>query len=294
MEVKGSRYFCFNSTGDPFNQPPMVSKRDPNQKRAAQLYKIAKALYSGKITAPVQQTPYDQYGGQQAQYNLPIHSSNPSYGPAAGASSTYSTGGYYYDDPNASYRPSTSSSGGSGEYTTRPGSRGSTSGHDGYTAAPRTAAHDTHYATGSSYGHPTAGYAGYTGYSSNPGSRPSSSGSAAPGQPPVFKNTAPRPPAASVSQAKPPATKPPSGAPAANSTKQIPRPPRKVKPDTGGLFKDTFTVHGFDKNRPYIKGLDKKRPDQPLDLHYSEKNKQFYVCLGESRKDRVYLNAVKG
>lgn len=296
MEVKGRQYFCFNWNGDPFNQPPVVSKKDPNQKRAAQLYQIAKALYSGKMAAPVQQTLYNQYGGQQAQYSLPIHSGNPSYGPAVGASSGYSTRGYYYDDPNATYRPSTGNSGGSGEYTTRPGSRDSTSGHDGYTAALRIAAYDAHHPIGSSYGHPAGGYTGSTRYSSNPGSRPSSSGSAAPGQPPVSRSTAPRPAAASPSQAKPPPSnlKPSSGAPGASSSKQIPRPPRKVKPATGGRFKDTFTVHGIDKNRPYIKGLDKKRPDQAPELFYSDKNKQFYVCSGENRKDRVYLNAAKG
>jgi len=53
--------------------------------------------------------------------------------------------------------------------------------------------------------------------------------------------------------------------------------------------KKTFTVHGIDRGKPYIKGVDGEKDTQHYDVSYSDKYKKFYISMGQSRKDRVYL-----
>ncbi|KAL2144907.1 hypothetical protein VTI28DRAFT_8368 [Corynascus sepedonium] len=229
MIIGQSRYFCFDSKGNAFDKPPEVSAKDPSPERAEKLYKLAKKLYSGKMTATP--TSHDYYKVPQTHHDLPSENSHAAYGHDDGAYPGYGH--------NTTYRPSTTSSGGSGgEYTTRPGSRDGTTGSTGYASVPRTATYGQHSGA----------------YYDAPGSRPSSRGSAGQSQPPVSKSS------------------PVGGGPS--------KPP---------VSKKTFTVHGIDRGKPYIKGVDGEKDTQHYDVSYSDKYKKFYISMGQSRKDRVYL-----
>ncbi|KAK4244720.1 hypothetical protein C7999DRAFT_34951 [Corynascus novoguineensis] len=246
MTIGQSRYFCFNSKGNAFDKPPDVSEKDPKPERAEKLYKLAKKLYLGKMTAAP--TSHDYYKVPQTHHGLSNENGHAAYG---------HDGGH-----NTTYWPSTASSGGSGgEYTTRPGSRDGTTGPTGYASVPRTAA----------YGQHSEAYCGA------PGSRPSSRGSAGQGQPPVSKSSP-----AGGGPSKPPAASKPSAA------QKNTLPPRNVKLDVR-KSKKSFTMHGIDRGKPYIKGVDGERDTQHYDLSYSDKYNRFYISMGQTRKDRVYL-----
>ena len=265
MTIKQSQYFCFDLEGNAFDIPPVVSKKDPTPERAAKLYEIAKALHSGKMAAaPI---PEAYYEAPQTHYDPPVQSGHAAYG-------------HVSEGSNITYRPSTASSGGSsGEYTPRPDSRDGTTHPASYHAsAPRTAPHDQHPVV-SSYGHPAGdSYGPHPGaHHDAPGSRPSTSGSAGPGQPPI-------------SQSVPAGGGPSKPLPAASKPSVARTPPRNVKL-ASQKFKGTFTVHGIANGRPYIKGLSKN--NEHYELSWSDKNDRFYISLGSDRKDRIYLSGVK-
>jgi hypothetical protein len=211
--------------------------------------------------------PEAYYEAPQTHYDPPVQSGHAAYG-------------HVSEGSNITYRPSTASSGGSsGEYTTRPESRDGTTHPASYHAsAPRTAPHDQHPAV-TSYGHPAGdSYGPHPGaHHDAPGSRPSTSGSAGPGQPPV-------------SQSVPAGGGPSKPLPAASKPSVARTPPRNVKL-ASQKFKGTFTVHGIANGRPYIKGLSKN--NEHYELSWSDKNDRFYISLGSDRKDRIYLSGVK-
>ncbi|KAK3308757.1 uncharacterized protein B0T15DRAFT_491313 [Chaetomium strumarium] len=214
MAIDQRQYFCFNSDGNPFDKPPEVSEKDPDPARASKLYKLAKALYTGKMAAA--STLRDHH------------------------------------DNSTTNRPSTAGSGGSGgEYTTRPGSRTGTTGISasyGYASVPRTAAYGQHSG------------AHYDAVPGAPSSRPSSR----------------------------------DGGPSQTAAQKGPSPPSKVKlddPNSKSKSKSIFTVHGIDRGKPYIKGVKGDKDNQHYELSYSDKNRQFYISTGPSRKDRVYVTA---
>ena len=232
--VGGHLFFCSNSQGQLFNEPPKVSSQDPNPTRAAKLYAIATALYSGQ-----------RHAATLADYHALAQTHN---------------------DPQ---RPLTAGSGGSGDYTTRPGSR---DGADYSAAAPRTTPYHTTTSYGqvavanygapavANYGHPAGGQSSYPvdhHYKATAQSRPSSSGSAGPGRPSVSQGGPSKPPAA----------------------QQPPSPPRTVK-IKGSKAKETFTVHGIDKGKPYITLKERHY------VSWSASANRFYI---KKKKEMLFL-----
>ncbi|AEO55538.1 hypothetical protein MYCTH_2108166 [Thermothelomyces thermophilus ATCC 42464] len=267
MTIDQRQYFCFNSEGNPFNKPPEVSEKDPNPARASKLYKLAKALYSGKMAAA--STLHDHHVVPQTHHDLPTQN----YGHALYG---HDGGAYPHHDNSTTNRPSTASSGSSGgsggEYTTRPESQTGTTGISAsYASVPRTAAYGQH-----SGAH----------YDAAPSSRPSSRDGAYQDQPQA--STMPKGgPAGGGGPSQTPAASNPAAA------QKAPSPPRKVKLDVPkSKSKKSFTVHGIDKGKPYIKGVDGDKDDQHYEVSYSDKYNRFYISTGQSRKDRVYLTAV--
>ncbi|KAK4154085.1 hypothetical protein C8A00DRAFT_33110 [Chaetomidium leptoderma] len=140
---------------------------------------------------------------------------------------------------------------GHGAYPARPDSRGGAGGYGAYPARPDS----------------RGGTDGYGAHAPRPDSRGN----------PVAGN--PTPPPAS-NPTPPPASKPaPKPAP--------PPPPRNVRPEKS---RDKYTVHGIDKGRPYIKGIDKKDPGRHVDVQYSQKEKQYYAKPGS---ETIWLKEVK-
>ena len=285
-----SRYFCFDSDGNVFTTPPEVSKEDPTPQKSEKLQKLARKLYSGKMAAAPSLPGY-----HEAHHDLPTQNDHAAYGHTGDAYTAHNNASGYHDyDRNISYRPSTASSGGSsGEYTTRPPSRGSATGPAGHAPVPRTAAHDHHLAT-HQYGQAsrppsrngTTGYAGHgsapraAAYdNSAPASRPSSRGSSTGQAPPHIPKSGP----AAGGPSKPPAA---ASKPAA--AQGAPTLPRKVKLDSAKI-NGTFTVHGTSKGKPFLKGVNAKKPDDHHSVSYSKKNNKFYI---EGKNERIYLTGV--
>ncbi|KAK3936997.1 hypothetical protein QBC46DRAFT_357015 [Diplogelasinospora grovesii] len=191
----------------------------------------------------------------QNQYELPIR------GAASDSNYTYA-------------RPdSRDGAGGYGAYPARPDSRGGADGYGAYPARP-----DSRDGAGGYGAYPArpdsrGGADGYGAYAPRPDSRGN----------PVAGN--PTPPPASKPAPKP--APPPASKPSGSSSKPAPAPPRNVQPEKS---RDKYTVHGIDKGRPYIKGIDKKDPGRHVDVQYSQKEKQYYVKPGS---ERIWLKEVR-